>query len=55
MSRVIVIDKSVIDQIDVGNADMARVVRNLVASKAQIWMTAEDRAQRRPDQPALVT
>jgi hypothetical protein len=55
MSRVIVIDKSVIDQIDVGNADMARVVRNLVASKAQIRMTAEDRAQRRPDQPALVT
>ncbi|GLS19001.1 hypothetical protein GCM10007874_20180 [Labrys miyagiensis] len=42
MPRVVVIDKSVIDQINAGNVDMARVVRNLATSKAQIWMTRAD-------------
>src|SRR5262249_47463348 len=42
MPRVIVIDKSVIDQINSGNADMARVVRDFVNAKSQIWMTRRD-------------
>jgi hypothetical protein len=43
--RRIVIDKSVIDEINFGNVDFARVVRRLMEAKTEIWMTAGDRAR----------
>jgi hypothetical protein len=45
MTRLVVFDRSVIDQVNAGNADTARVVRNLAISKARIWMTRADNSR----------
>jgi hypothetical protein len=44
MGRVIQIDKTVIDQINSGNADMARAIRNLPGRSA-VWIAHEIYAQ----------
>ena len=45
MGRIVVIDKTIIDQINYGNGDAARAVLGLLRGKAELWITAEARAQ----------
>src|SRR5579871_205671 len=39
MSRLVIIDETIIKQINYGNADVAKAMRDLVRGRAEIWMT----------------